>query len=422
MSTLIERFGSYVGKKTETDPKAARRLILAAYRGFGWYQKHKPDPRRPYSRQILANASMKFMVDGFSHPQKAALVSIFTPCEILQAFGIHPMCAEMFSTYLNGAGAEAPFVAASEAAGISSTFCSYHKVLMGAAETGVLPKTAFIVNTSLACDANNLTFRAISEQMGIEQMYIDVPYAKNDASVDYVADQLRQLPAFIEKQTGLKMNEVLFREAIERSHETIRLLKATIPYRKTKWLSGDLTSELYEALMVHTALGSREALAYARALLEDFKNAPEDHGHRLLWMHTNPFWQKPVMEMLNYREDFHVAATELSYDAWIDYEEKDPYRFMASRIVYDTYNGPARDRIALAKQMADEVGADGIVVFCHWGCKETCGMSALAKKELEAAGYPTLILNGDGVDRKNTSDGQVSTRLGAFLEMLEDGR
>ena len=49
-------------------------------------------------------------------------------------------------------------------------------------------------------------------------------------------------------------------------------------------------------------------------------------------------------------------------------------------------------------------------------------MSALAKTQLEAAGYPTLILNGDGVDRKNTSDGQMSTRLGAFLEMLEDGR
>ena len=420
MSTLIERFGAYVGNKAETDPKAARRLILAAYRGFGWYQKHKPDPRRPYSRQILADASMKFMVDGFSHPQKAALVSIFTPCEILQAFGIHPMCAEMFSTYLNGAGAEAPFVAASEAAGISSTFCSYHKVLMGAAETGVLPRTGFIVNTSLACDANNLTFRAISEQMGIEQMYIDVPYAKNDASVDYVADQLRQLPAFIEKQTGTKMNEVLFREAIERSHETIRLLRASISYRKTKWLSGDLTSELYEALMVHTALGSREALAYARALLEDFKNAPEDHGHRLLWMHTNPFWQKPVMDALNYRPDFHIAATEMSYDVWQRFDPSDPFRFMAQRLVYDPFNGPVQDRMAFTRDMAKKINATGVVLFCHWGCKETCGASGLIKKGIEESGIPCLVLNGDGVDRHNASDGQTSTRIGAFLEMLEN--
>ena len=41
-------------------------------------------------------------------------------------------------------------------------------------------------------------------------------------------------------------------------------------------------------------------------------------------------------------------------------------------------------------------------------------------KALEKAGFPTLILNGDGADRSNTSDGQVLTRLDAFIEMLED--
>ena len=44
--------------------------------------------------------------------------------------------------------------------------------------------------------------------------------------------------------------------------------------------------------------------------------------------------------------------------------------------------------------------------------------SEKAQQQLEAAGFPTLILNGDGVDRSNTSDGQISTRLGAFMEML----
>lgn len=63
--------------------------------------------------------------------------------------------------------------------------------------------------------------------------------------------------------------------------------------------------------------------------------------------------------------------------------------------------------------------ADGVVVFCHWGCKETCGASGQIKDALEKAGYPCLVLNGDGVDRHNTSDGQVSTRIGAFMEMLE---
>ena len=32
---------------------------------------------------------------------------------------------------------------------------------------------------------------------------------------------------------------------------------------------------------------------------------------------------------------------------------------------------------------------------------------------------PMLILDGDGIDRRNSHDGQIKTRLEAFLEMLE---
>ena len=42
------------------------------------------------------------------------------------------------------------------------------------------------------------------------------------------------------------------------------------------------------------------------------------------------------------------------------------------------------------------------------------------KEELEEAGFPTLILNGDGCDENNSSNGQVATRLEAFMEMLEE--
>ena len=33
---------------------------------------------------------------------------------------------------------------------------------------------------------------------------------------------------------------------------------------------------------------------------------------------------------------------------------------------------------------------------------------------------PMLILDGDGIDRRNSHDGQIRTRLEAFLEMLEN--
>ena len=73
-------------------------------------------------------------------------------------------------------------------------------------------------------------------------------------------------------------------------------------------------------------------------------------------------------------------------------------------------------------KLAKQTDADGGILFAHWGCKGTIGASGLIKNVLETAGLPTMILDGDGCNPANTSDGQVSTRLQAFAEMLEKNK
>ena len=68
--------------------------------------------------------------------------------------------------------------------------------------------------------------------------------------------------------------------------------------------------------------------------------------------------------------------------------------------------------------LVKKLNADGVILFCHWGCKQTMGAAQLFKSALEAEGYPVLLLDGDGCDRANTMDGQTATRLDALLEML----
>lgn len=409
-------------KTIRTNPARARSLLLTVFKGFGFYQKHFPDQKLPESKQYLATVCMDYMLRGFSNPRGAALTSIFMPCEIMQAFDLPCMCAEMFSTYMNGAYSERAFVERSEQEGIPETFCSYHKILTGGVQTGVLPPVRFILNTSLACDANNLTFRYISQKTGTPQFYVDVPYERSDASVRFVAGELKEMTAFLEEKLGRELDEEKLRTIVRRSVQTTENLRATIPYRRDRYLGGTLTAELYEALMVHNALGSPEALEYTKRLLKDYQEAPESDGLRIVWMHTNPFWQKPVKELFNENPRQRIVATELGYDNWSAYDSRDPYLYMASRLVYNPYNGPAEARIQRTLHMTEELHADGVVCFCHWGCKETCGASAEISHVLEKAGYPVLILNGDGVDRANASDGQILTRLQAFLEMLEEKR
>ena len=419
MKDIIEFFGNYIGSITETNPDKARKRLLEAYRLFYFYQKYFPSKDSTKSSQILANSCMHTVIDSLSKPEETVLVSLFTPCELLYAFSLQPLCAEMFSSFLNGTKAERPFVLKAEENGISETYCSYHKILVGSILSGLFPRVSCIVNTSLACDANNLTFKFASHELGLPQYFIDVPYENTQEAIEYVKEELIELTKALESFTGKKLDIEKLKEITYRSNQTLALMRETIPYRKTRWLTNDLTSEMYEAILMHTGLGSKEALDYALQKLQDYQNAPTNNGLKILWMHSNPFWQDAVKNVLNNKAEQHIVATELSFENWF-VEEDDPYTFMAKRLIYSSYNGQIQRRIQRNLEMAKELDVDGIICFCHWGCKQGSGCANLISKKMMEENYPILILNGDGVDRANASDGQISTRLEAFMEILKE--
>jgi benzoyl-CoA reductase/2-hydroxyglutaryl-CoA dehydratase subunit BcrC/BadD/HgdB len=419
MADLVTRFGEFICRETPAHPALCRHLLLTGYRAFGMKLRHAPDPRLPASRQYIAVLLNRAVVEMLSRPEKAALVSVFLPCELLEAMEIRPMCAELYAAFLNGASAEKVFAETAEAAGIAETYCSYHKVLIGSALSGVLPKPGLIANTSLVCDANNLTFRALSDFYGIPQYYVDVPPRRSEGSLRYVADQMRGMAAFLEEQTHRKLNGDALRRAMVHTRNTIENFRACIPERRAHSLPGDVTSEMYEIYTTHIALGSQAAEHYSRMLLEDLRQAPPASGVRLLWLHTIPNWQPPVREKLNFSDRCQIVACDMNFEGLVEIDPDKPYESMAGRLVGSCWNGGGENRVAAARDMARALEADGVVCFCHWGCKQTMGLSARFKQELEADGFPTLILNGDGCDRSNSSDGQIATRLNAFLEMLE---
>lgn len=74
--------------------------------------------------------------------------------------------------------------------------------------TGLVPKPKCTIYTNLACDGNMMTFPYLKQKYQIPGFYIDVPYEKNQDSISYVADQLRELKKFLEDVGGKNLRAV----------------------------------------------------------------------------------------------------------------------------------------------------------------------------------------------------------------------
>lgn len=422
MKKYIETLGKIIEKQAAVSPERARGLLTAAYSWVHFSGKRQTGPGVRSAYDYMNSAVAGTIVDSLRHPKEAVMVNIFLPCELLHALGIQPMFPEGIAVYAACTACQRFFGEAAEAGGVPESFCSYHKTMLGMAESGVLPAPLMIANTTLACDANQLSFRRLAEFYQVPHTVIDVPHDCGEEAVHYVADQLRTLGAQLEDQCHRKLESQVLRETVARSRQTIETYRAYLAKRGGVTLPVTMTGELCSMISTHVMLGRPESADYVSRLLRAAENAPDaatSGKKRIFWMHTLPNWQDSLRDIVEAGGRCELAGSDMPAGALLDMDPKQPYESMARRVVYASFNGPASRRVEEAVRRAKEVRADGVILFCHWGCKQTLGLSQLAKQRLEDEGLPTLVLDGDGCDGRNVADGQMVTRVNAFLEQLE---
>ena len=416
---IADKYIDYVKESTMEHPDQSWGKILMGFRANKLRTKLLPKKGLAKGYQKLESMMMSFVADSLAHPNSYVWGNIFSPCEIVQCFGLNTLSIECLACYLSGYHLEDYFIDYAQNTGIAPTLCSYHKTFVGAMDSGAIPVPKYAVTTSLSCDGNLNTFRYLEKKKGVPFSFLDIPYGDDEASVDYLAGQLRDFTGELERRFGVTFKEEKLRKALEMENETRRELIRFLKLQSERYYPGELISHLYLMMGMHLLIGTREFLDLVRFMVEDIQSYPKFTGKKILWVHLLPFYQESLQAYFNTNPNYQVIASDIAIDSMEELDASRPFHALAKKIIRNLYNGSYSHKAQMVAGLARELQPDAVIQFCHWGCKQSSGGSLLLKERMQEMDIPMLILDGDGIDKRNSHDGQIKTRLEAFLEMLE---
>ncbi len=416
---IVKNYGKLIVNELDKNPQLSKILIELGL----WAQYIKfvylDDKRIPNGYKKLSDLSLNSVRYCLQHPEQTVLCNIFTPVEILQCFDIKPLSIECIAGFMGGFTIEDTFIDKAEDEGIAPTLCSYHKCFLGLMNYPFFQGSIMSITTSTICDGNINTFRYLSQRDNLDLFVIDVPHTYTPENQKYVVDQLKELIHILEEKTHKSFNEDKLKEIIHRENLSHQYYLEFLEEESHRYYPNTLTIDLYTVFANLLEIGSQEVVDIMKQLKDEIKEYPEFKGHKIMWVHLLPFFQESIMNILNLSDKNQIIMSDFSVDFMKDMDEEHPLEAIAKKLICNYYNGDYDRKTKWIGELVDHYQPDGVIHMCHWGCKQSSGGVMLLKKEMEKRNVPFLILDGDCLDRRNCQDGQLKTRLEAFIEILD---
>lgn len=419
---LIKKYGDLIKKEGETDPEKALDLIRFGLRFKNFTEKHIGTKGLPAPYETLFMSTVRSVLRALGKPERSVWSNIFGPFEIFQCFDLQGVSVEALATFLSGFGIEDYFIDRAEAEGIASTLCSYHKNFMGGVYSDVLPTPAYAVTTTTVCDGNLSSFRLASMMRGIDLTVLDVPHKWSPEGEKYLAGQLREMTADLERITGRQFDINELKAAINRENESKKYFETFLEATKEICYPNTLALNMCMLFATHLNIDTQETLDFFKALAEDVNNYKPYTGSRIMWIHLQPFYDEVLKEIFNISYDNNIQVFDFNMDYMDQMDEDHPFEAIARKMIDSRYNGDFSRKMKFIGDLMDEYRPDGAIHYCHWGCKQSSGGVMQIKEVAAQRGIPLLILDGDAIDRRNSHEGQIRTRTEAFIEMLGNRR
>ncbi|MEE8469838.1 MAG: 2-hydroxyacyl-CoA dehydratase family protein [Dehalococcoidia bacterium] len=380
--------------------------------------------------------------------------------EILTAMDIVQVYAENYAGLCAVKRQAEPYMEKARAEGYSDVLCGYAQVGIGFdalrcelgevppdAPDGGMPEPDMLLGSSMGCDPRWKWFQALGRYLDAPLYNIEVLMPPSDADMDaikehnvrYMAEELRGLIAFLEEQTGKKMDYDRLMAIIKQVEETRWWWREAYELRKA--IPAPMSTQDHFVLFVphHMLLTDPVTLDFYKGLYEELKERVDnnigvidDEKHRLLWGVGLPPWHS--MYILDYFLDYGaVFSAETAYMIPEPFEIPsgitDPVEIIALRAFERNSALQRRGQQAggvppLAQAHLERIRdyhIDGVVMHVTRSCRAST-MGQILVRNVVRDHYPkmpVMFMESDIIDLHTYSEDETKNRIETFMEMVE---
>lgn len=366
-----------------------------------------------------------------------AYVTSGAPVEVLEAMGILTLYPENYGALCGARKIAVDLCQVAEANSYPADLCSYARSHIGAvlqpriAPLNGLPRPDLLVCCNNICGTVLKWYEALAELYHVPLFVVDVPFQRTTPAephiIAYVADQLRELAAWLEAHTGRRLRPDRFRATLALSQRAIVLWQEILGlgrYRPSPVNAPDL----FIAMAPIVALrGTRQATyAYRRLRAELDQRVARGIGavpgerYRLLWDNI-AIWYRLYRFFHPFMDAGACFVADTYTSAWTVTPDPDaePFASLARAYTGVFINVDLPTRLRAIADLARRFQVDGIVMHANRSCKPfSIAQNDVRDRLRDELGLPVLILEADMCDARLYNEGAVQERVAAFLEML----
>ncbi len=365
------------------------------------------------------------------HNRKLCWYEFCVTPEIFRAMDVHPFLGEVHPPILTLGTPELcwHYVDRAHAYGLPSEVCVLDKVMLGALLEGEMPQPDFIVTASAPCDSSRIGYQIFEQITGCPTLRLDAPTDDSAEAHRYYAGQLRKLIAFLEEQTGRRLDPDRLREVCEESNRACEAMRELLELRRAVPCPhpGTVGFNSYMALLC--SLGSPELTRYLEFLRDDAaarvaagRGAIPDERYRVLWYYVPVTFDFELATWLE--ETFGAVVITDALSSFlradpVDTSDFDSMLVGLARRGLETTMGRLRVRASVLTERflrdVQDFRADCVVFPSPVGCKHVWAWLGLLRRVCRERGIPLYAFDLDWMDSRTRSSEEIRGGIEQFF-------